>query len=88
MTEPICTEMQFIQNSLSNAQLAKFGRIFKKFSLLSSAVLSLALSQSFTQAAFLERQCQVQRQGQGEAEVVAGTIPKLKQNPHESGDHS
>ena len=43
---------------------------------------------SFTQAALLERQGQVQRQGQGEAEVVVGTISKLKQSPHESGDHS
>lgn len=51
-------------------------------------MLSFALSQSSPQAAWLERQGLVQRQGQGEAEVVAGTIPKLKRNPHESGDHS
>lgn len=51
-------------------------------------MLSFALSQSSPQAAWLERQGLVQRQGQGEAEVVAGTIPTLKRNPHESGDHS
>ena len=61
---------------------------YLKVLVLSSAMLSFALSQSSPQAAWLERQGLVQRQGPGGAEVVAGTIPKLKRNPHESEDHS